>query len=63
MRFKEITTSIQQGHINLIKAFYIIFKIIFRNKSFLTFYSSKNPEKQHHGFHKNIKQNNCFQYW
>ncbi len=30
---------------------------------FLTFYSSKNPEKMCYRFHKNIKQLNCFQYF
>jgi len=24
------------------------------------FFSSKNPRKMHHGFHKNINQHNCF---
>ncbi len=30
---------------------------------FRTFYSSKNPEKMHCIFHKNIKQQTCFQNW
>ncbi len=31
---------------------------------FWTFYLSKNPEKNmYQGFHKNIKQYNCFQHW
>ncbi len=59
---KKNTTFIQQGYVKLIKRdskdFLLLEYISILNKYcyFLTFYSSKNPEKKHHRFQKNIKQ-------
>jgi len=33
---------------------------LFQINAVLFFYSSKNPDKMYHSFHKNIKQYNCF---
>ncbi len=35
----------------------------FDKSSSFTFYSSKNPEKMYHDFHKNMKQHKWFQNW
>ncbi len=63
--FKEINSFIQQECIYLIKVavktYKLLAKIYISNKC-STFYSSINPEKKYHGFHKNIKHNS-FQQW
>ncbi len=56
---------IQQGQNKLIKIDRIDFYIASKKKSvsISTLYSSKNLKQIYHGFHKNIKQHNCFQHW
>ncbi len=67
---KEITTFIQQGHIKLIgsdsKGIYNVIKISTSNKccSFVLSVDQRIlKNKIYHSFHKNTRQQNCFQHW
>ncbi len=60
MNCKEINTFIHQGHISSIKSDSTdIYAVINYFKFVLWAYY---PEKNQ-GFHKNIKQHNCFWHW
>ncbi len=63
--FKEINTFIQEN-VKLIKSDSkeLCHKYYFFNKCIWTFYFCiKESWNKYHGFHKNMKQHNCFQHW
>ncbi len=60
--FQEINAFTQQVKLKLIEFKTLLQRISISNYCKL-FLFIKESWKKYHGFHKNIKQHNCFQHW